>query len=216
MSIATEIGLDKIGSDALSKLEAKHNVREIALTVSRAIIRASANAIRATHRDEFDEAQKDLDAVAEQIADLKQQLHDHPDIYWAGYVQDALKEYAEARITLSLIRHNAVPHMDEIGVDVSPYLNALGEAVGELRRKVLDIIRHQDVEQAERFLEIMDEIYNLLVTVDYPDALTGGLRRTTDNVRGILERTRGDLTIALRQQRLEKALTTFYNRIGIQ
>jgi translin len=60
----------------------------------------------------------------------------------------------------------------------------------------------------------MDEIYGLLVSMDYPDALTGGLRRSTDSVRGIMEKTRGDLTFALRQRDLEQALARFESRVS--
>jgi translin len=144
--------------------------------------------------------------VGAQAGRLRKDLAEFPEVYWAGYLQDALKEYAEGRITLALVRHGPIPGFSELGVEVAPYLNGLGEAVGELRRRALDIIRHSEATEAEHLLDAMEEIYNILVTVDYPDALTGGLRRTTDNARGILERTRGDITFALRQQRLEEAL----------
>lgn len=200
------MGLREVASAAGARLETKNAAREQALAASRAIVRSCANAIRSTHRGEFEAASAALDEVAAKVDDLRVQLADYPDIYWAGYLQDALKEYAEARLTLALVRHAPVPGFAALGVDVAPYLNGLGEAVGELRRRSLDIIRHGEAQEAEYLLEAMEEIYNILVTVDYPDALTGGLRRTTDNARGILERTRGDLTFALRQQRLEDAL----------
>ena len=200
------IGVATVTAAVLARLEAKNGARERALSLSRTVIRASANAIRSTHREDFDGAVSALDGVAAQLDEIRQDLTEHPDIYWAGYLQDALKEYAEARMTLELVQRRPVPAPEVIGVDVAPYLNALGETVGELRRRALDIIRHAEAEEAEYLLDAMEEIYNLLVTIDYPDALTGGLRRTTDNARGILERTRGDLTLALRQQRLEEAL----------
>ena len=200
------IGLAGVADAARARLEAKNAARERALAASRTVVRESANAIRSTHRGEFGPAATALDGVASRLAGLRRDLEEHPDIYWAGYLQDAHKEYAEARITLALVQHQAIPPFGSIGVDAAPYLNGLGEAVGELRRRALDIIRHGEAQEAEYLLEAMEEIYNLLVTVDYPDALTGGLRRTTDNARGILERTRGDITFALRQQRLEDAL----------
>lgn len=206
MGQADWTGLYEVASSALGRLEAKNSARERALSVSRAVIRECANSIRTTHRGEYEVAAARLDEVAVQLTELRGNLQDHPEIYWAGYLQDAHKEYAEARITLALVMHSAAPGPAEVGVDVAPYLNGLGEAVGELRRRALDILRHGDAEKAEYLLEAMEEIYNILVTVDYPDALTGGLRRTTDNARGILERTRGDITLAIRQQRLEKAL----------
>lgn len=201
-------GLDvaSTAASAVERLEAKNKARERALSVSRAVVRQCANSIRATHRREYDEAALALDSVATSLVDLQQSLSDHPDIYWAGYLQDAHKEYAEARITLAMVQHQPVPNHEQLGVEVAPYLNGMGEAVGELRREVLDVIRHGDAREADYLLEAMEAIYDLLVTIDYPDAFTGGLRRTTDNARGILERTRGDLTFALRAQRLESAL----------
>jgi len=200
------IQLDDVAAAARSRLETKNTARERALAASRTVTRQCANAIRSTHRNAFEEARVALLDVSATLDGLRGALQEFPDIYWAGYLQDALKEYAEARITLALVQHEAVPDFASLSVDVAPYLNGLGEAVGELRRRALDIIRHGEAQEAEYLLEAMEEIYNILVTVDYPDALTGGLRRTTDNARGILERTRGDITIALRQQRLEAAL----------
>ncbi len=206
MSQRTTGGLGDVGSAALARLEAKNEARERALSVSRTVVRDCANAIRATHRGEFEAARAALEAVGDRIGELRRALKEHPDIYWAGYLQDALKEYVEAHVTLAIVCRQPVPGHAELGVDVAPYLNGLGEAVGELRRAALDVIRHGDAQRAEYLLDAMEEIYNLLVTVDYPDALTGGLRRTTDGARGILERTRGDLTFALRAQRLEESL----------
>ncbi|MDP9352599.1 MAG: haloacid dehalogenase [Chloroflexota bacterium] len=198
--------LREIARAAASRLEAKNEARERALAASRTITRQCANAIRSTHRGEWQQAQGALDEVGVRLEELRGMLVGFPEVYWAGYLQDALKEYAEGRITLALVQHGPVPGFEALGVEVAPYLNGLGEAVGELRRRALDIIRHGEAQEAEDLLDAMEEIYNILITVDYPDALTGGLRRTTDNARGILERTRGDITFALRQQRLEEAL----------
>jgi translin len=142
--------------------------------------------------------------VAATRADL---LESHPGIYWAGYVQDAQKEYAEANITYAVIFGDEIPAANELNVEPAAYLNGLGEAAGEMRRYILDIIRHGQIEKCERVLGIMEDIYSLLVTVDYPDAITDGLRRTTDMVRGVLERTRGDVTFALQQRQLTSALS---------
>lgn len=206
MDEADRAALRDAAAAALARLEAKNAARERALAASRTITRQCANAIRSTHRGEYAEASAALDDVGAQAGRLREDLAGFPEVYWAGYLQDALKEYAEGRITLALVRRGPIPGFGELGVEVAPYLNGLGEAVGELRRRALDIIRHGEATEAEHLLDAMEEIYNILVTVDYPDALTGGLRRTTDNARGILERTRGDITFALRQQRLEEAL----------
>jgi translin len=196
----------RIGDAALARLEAVNGAREKALADTRQIVRLSANAIRAVHRGEFAEADALLDRAQAMHAGLGSYRADFPAVYWAGYVQDAQKEYAEARIVRALIGETALPSPTDLDIDEPIYLNGLGEAAGELRRHLLDVLRAGDVAAAETTLAIMDEIFGLLVTVDYPDAVTHGLRRTTDLVRGVLERSRGDLTLTAQQMRLEAAL----------
>ena len=140
---------------------------------------------------------------------MDEAIAQNDDLRYTGFVLDSQKEYAEARITLALVSGESIPGPDELGVRYSAYLNGLGEAAGELRRHILDVMRRGEVQQCEDILEMMDDIYSLLVTIDYPDAVTGGLRRTTDMVRGVLERSRGDLTVALRQRELETKLEAF-------
>jgi translin len=206
--------ISAIGELILTRLEATNAARERALAETRQIVRMSANAIRAVHRDDFDEADRLLaDARAMQDA-LIRELRDHPNIYWSGYVQDAQKEFAEANIVLGIISGRGVPGPDDLAVENAVYLNGLGEAAGELRRYVLDALRRWQPERAEALLAAMDDIYGLLVTVDYPDAVTGGLRRTTDMVRGVLERTRGDLTVALQSRSLLDALQRVEQRMA--
>jgi translin len=206
--------LDNIAEKILSALEQKHSVREATLQRSRRLIQHAARAIRAVHREDWEEAQALLQEAGDIAADLRQATQDHPDIYFTGYAQDALKEYAEAHITYALIAGDPIPDPDELQVEYPAYLNALGEAAGELRRHALDLIRRDQVSQAEEVLAAMDEIYGVLITVDYPDAITSGLRRTTDMVRGVVERTRGDLTTAYEHRKLQAALKEFEERIG--
>jgi translin len=205
--------LDTIGERIRKDFEAKNAARDQALERSRALTRFCANTIRAVHREEWASARELLaqarSAAEQMIADLSP----YPDLYHAGYTQDSLKEYAEASIVYALVAGEALPGPTELNIQPAAYLNGLGEAAGELRRRTLDIIRHDHTDEAERLLEAMDDIYSLLVTMDFPDAITGGLRRTTDMVRGVLERTRGDLTSSLRQQRLQEALRTFEERL---
>jgi translin len=202
----SKLELGSIEAWARSELDARNSAREQALRSSREMIRACATSIRAIHRREY-EAAAELIAVARRLNDeICSMLADAPDIYWTGYVQDAQKELVEACCTLALVRGAAVPDPATMGIAPGPFLNGLAEAVGELRRYVLDMLRRGEVEGCEQLLEAMDEIYTLLVTLDYPDALTSGLRRTTDGTRGILEKTRGDLTLALRQEALVAAL----------
>ncbi len=198
--------LPQIISAILDELESKNAVRDATLARSRTLIRDCANAIRAVHRGEFSAAEELLQAARDAAAEMVRDLAAHPDIYFAGYTQDALKELAEAHITYAIIADKPVPTPRELGVEPAAYLNGIGEAAGELRRFVLDCIRRGQVSEGERALEAMDIIYSYLVTVDYPDAVTGGLRRTTDMVRGVLERTRGDFTTAVRQDQLQHAL----------
>ncbi len=198
--------LEQIGEGLLADLDAKHAAREQALADSRATIRACAHSVRATHRAEFDEAARLLDDARRLVGATRAALVATPDIYWTGYVQDAQKEFAEANIIYAVVAGHPLPEPAALGVEAAPYLNGLGEAAGEMRRYVLDIIRHGHLARGEEVLAVMDDIYSLLVTVDYPDAITNGLRRTTDMVRGVLERTRGDLTFAIQQQTLTAAL----------
>jgi translin len=198
--------LTEIGEAILSTLDGMNGARERALAETRQIVRLSANTIRAAHRHDFDEAERLLGQAAEMQAALTAELADYPNIYWSGYVQDAQKEFAEANITLAIIAEREWPGPDELGVEGAVYLNALGEVAGELRRYALDAMRRWDLDSGERMLTIMNAIYELLVTVDYPDAVTRGLRRTTDMARGVMERTRGDLTVALQQRALTQAL----------
>jgi translin len=195
--------LSEIGQQAIDQLNDRNSDREQALAVSREVVRMSANAIRAVHRADFEEAR---DLVHKGAARLKEAEHireDNPLIYNAGFMNDARKEFTEANVTLAVISGGPLPGMEELGVDPSSYLNGMAEVIGELRRYILDRLRSDQVERCQEMMELMDEIYGVLVTVDFPEAVTGGLRRTTDAMRGILERTRGDLTIALRQYSLE-------------
>lgn len=191
------------------EMDTENAAREQGLKLSRESIRLSANSIRAAHRGERDECQRLLEASAETMGRAQSALDPHPRIYYAGFLQDAEKEYSEARATRALIEGEDLPLPDELGVGIAPYLNGLGEAVGELRRHVLDLMRTGNLDRGEELLGTMDDIFFLLTSVDYPDALTGGLRRTTDIVRGILERTRGDLTNAIRQNNLERRIRSF-------
>jgi translin len=203
----TEGSIREIGEELIRVLEGKNEARERALANSRTTIRHCANSIRASHRGERDEAEILLGQARGLVeATRGDLLPGQAGIYHTGYVQDAQKEYAEASIVFAIIMGERVPKAEELGVEPAAYLNGLGEAAGEMRRFTLDRIRHGDVERCERTLEVMEEIYSLLVTVDFPDAITDGLRRTTDMVRGVLERTRGDVTFALQQRQLTEAL----------
>ena len=192
--------LEQIAPRIIDHLTEKHAARERALSACRGLIQASARAIRAVHRGEFEEAAAMLDEARAKADAAFADLERHPDIYHVGFVRDAQKEYAEARATLALASGGAIPDPESLGVDAAAYLNGIAEAAGELRRIILDRLRRGRFDGCEELLAAMDDIYAVLVTVDFPDAITGGLRRTTDQTRGILERTRGDLTMAIVQR----------------
>lgn len=206
--------LEEIAAKILESLEAKNAAREGALALSRQLVRHSANSIRVLHREEYMAAKELMGKAGEILSRMNQEAHRYPDIYFAGYVRDAQKEYAEARLTFALLRGEPLPDPESLQVEYAAYLNGLGEAVGEMRRHILDLIRRDKLEQGEEILAAMEEIYGVLATVDFPDAITGGLRRVTDMVRGVLKRTRGDMTLAIRQRRLEGALKDFEKRLA--
>ncbi len=187
-------------------LDDKYAAREAGLANSRRIIRLSANAIRALHRDEGDRAEQLMAEAAGLVTETEAALAAHPDVRHVGFVSDATKEYAEARLTAALCAGEPIPLPAEIGVDAAPYLNGLGEAVGEMRRRLLDKLRVGDMDEAERMLEGMETIFELLADLDYPDGMTGGLRRTTDVARALIERSRADLTTTVVQERLRHQL----------
>lgn len=186
--------------------DVRNQARDKALTNARQVIRQSSQAIRAIHRMEVETANLHLSEAQALVNQLKSELANHPDLFYTGYTQDALKEYVEAKITCALIQNQEIPLPSEMDVEAAVYLNGLAEVVGELRRRCMDILRLGYSDDAERLLGLMDEIYSLLITVDYPDALTNGLRRQTDLARGIVERTRGDITISIRENRLTEAM----------
>jgi translin len=200
------------GAAARRVLEEKHQAREITLAACRRTIQSCAAAIRAVHREEFDRADELVTEAAAYVAEADAAVAGHPDVRQGGYLHDAKKEFAEARITLAFVRGEPLPTAGELGVDVPAYLNGMAEAASELRRRLLDCLRSERLDRAEELLATMDEVYSLLVTIDYPDALTGGLRRTTDALRAVMERTRGDLTTAIVAARLRAAIESVDRR----
>ncbi len=192
----------RLEDSARSHFDAKFAAREVGIKNSRQAIRFSANAIRSIHRGEFEAATQLMDQAAGLLAEARQQLADHPDILYAGFYADATKEYAEARLTTSIIGGQTVPDPETLNVEWAPYLNGLGEVVGELRRHLLDRLRAGEVDDAESILQRMSDVLDLLAGLDYPDGMTGGLRRTTDVARALIERSRADLTTTVVQERL--------------
>jgi translin len=208
--------LDEIIERIHQTLETRTGARDNALSNARTLIRHCANAIRAIHRDDSKTAHENLDAAINFVHSLQNNLREYPELYYAGYTQDALKEFAEAKILYALIKGELLPPPEELGLEPSTYLQGLAEAASELRRRCLDNLLKGKSEEAERLLGYMDDIYAVLVTMDYPDAITGGLRRLTDLVRSVTERTRGDITLSLRQEKLEASLKKLENRLSTE
>ena len=201
-----EQSLEQLTNEIIQRFEALGAARDHAVTHGRQVIRFAANAVRALHRGEYDEATRLLEQARSLLTDIRATSAPYPSVYWAGYVQDAMKEYAEATLTAAVLRGETLPGPRELEVEDAPFLNALAEAASELRRDTLDALRANEIARAEHLMDAMDSIYASLVTIDFPDAVTGGLRRTTDQLRAVLERTRGDVTVAVRQDRLERSL----------
>ena len=203
-----------IADEIHQTFEARTNARDKALSQARTLTRHCANAIRSVHRNEFTDAEGQLDSAARIVESLQTELEPYPDLYFAGYTQDALKEYAEASIVYSVINEKELPTPRELNLEDSSYLNGLAEAVGEFRRRCLDILRLGYSQEAERLLQHMDDIFAVLITIDYPNAITGGIRRQTDIARSIIERTRGDITLSLRQEHLEQSMAKLEQKLN--
>ena len=199
--------LDSIADRIRQTFLAKDAARERVLPLCREVIRHCGNAIRAVHRQEFDQAKELLNSARSLLGEVEQSISAYGEFSYTGFVRDAQKEFAEGSITLALVTGNPLPDPDELSIDAVAYLNGLGEAVGELRRYLLDSMRRGNLSRGEELLLAMDDIYNTLVTMDFPDAITGGLRHTTDMVRGVLEKTRSDLTLAIGQKGLADKLS---------
>jgi len=206
--------LDEIVDEITQQMEEISQLRDGTLSRSRRLIRDCAHSIRAMHRHELATAEEMLAAARRDAQAMVEPLADHPELYHVGYTQDALKELVEAHLLYAFITGGPLPAPAELAVTGATYLKGLTEAATEMRRFALDLMRQDRVEEADPYLEMMDEIYSLLVTVDFPDAVTGGLRRQTDVLRGVLERTRGDLTTAMRQEKMQAALRRVEERLG--
>jgi len=198
--------LESLSDRIRESFERQNEIRDEALNQSRNLTRHAARAIRAIHRGDTHLAQENLSEADELATALRIGLADEPDLYFSGYTQDALKEYCEAHLTVATVLHQDWPSPEDLGVEYATYLNGMSEVVGELRRRIMDLMRAGHSPEVERLLEVMDDIYALLVTMDYPDALTYGLRRRTDIARSIIERTQADVTISYRQQLLEQRI----------
>ncbi len=206
------MSIETLVAACAAQIEESHKAREQAVAISRTLVRQCANTIRALHRSEYPAADTMLQEAHATAARLRAAVADQPHLLMAGYTQDALKEYAEASLVAAFLLSDELPSAEMLNVEPAAFLNGLAEAASELRRAILDRLRRSELGESERLLVFMEDAYSLLMTVDYPDALTGGLRRSTDALRGVLERTRGDVTSAIRQERLMSALAAFESK----
>ncbi|MDQ3964673.1 MAG: hypothetical protein M3277_12310 [Actinomycetota bacterium] len=196
-----------------AELDAKTGAREKGLAASRSAIRACGNSIRAMHRYEMDAAAKLLEEAQGEVDAARSVLAGHPELLHAGFVHDAEKELAEARITYALVTEGSVPSPDDVGVGAAAFLKGMAESIGEIRRHILDLMRRGELKRCEELLGAMDDAYYVLTSMDYPDGITFGLRRLTDVARSIIERTRGDFTTSTIQNALQNALDQHASRL---
>ena len=206
--------LDEICEQIRADFNHKTTRRDTALAQARELTRHSSLAIRAIHREEQPEAETELAAARTLAQILRDSLSADPDLYFAGYTQDAIKEYCEATLTVAIIRGDPLPTPQDLGAESAAYVNGMTETLGELRRRCLDLLRPGYSAEVERLLSCMDDIFTQLVTMDYPDAITDGLRRRTDLARGIIERTRADITLSFRQNELESAISRLSQQLS--
>ena len=206
--------LEELSDRIRKSFEQQNQIRDQALAQSRNLIRHAARAIRAIHREDAELAREHLAEADELATAMRQDLTNQPDLYFSGYAQDALKEYCEAHLTVATILNQDWPSPEDLKVEFATYLNGMSEVIGELRRRIMDIMREGHSKEVERLQDVMDDIYAQLVTMDFPDALTYGLRRRTDIARSIIERTQADITISLRQQQLEMKIAELSNQLS--
>ena len=206
--------LEELSDRIRKSFEQQNQIRDQALAQSRNLIRHAARAIRAIHREDAELAREHLAEADELATAMRQDLTNQPDLYFSGYAQDALKEYCEAHLTVATILNQDWPSPEDLKVEFATYLNGMSEVVGELRRRIMDLMREGHSKEVERLQDVMDDIYAQLVTMDFPDALTYGLRRRTDIARSIIERTQADITISLRQQQLEMKIAELSNQLS--
>jgi translin len=189
-----------------AELDDANAAREVGLPACRRVIREAGSAIRAVHRLLPTDAEAHRSAAERELRCAQEALAPFPGLTHAGFLHDAEKEYAEAATTIAMVAGDPLPGPADLGVDPAAWMRGLAEGASELRRHLLDRLRDGELERGQDLLATMDDVYDLLLTVDYPDALTHGLRRTLDQLRAVLERSRGDVTATVLQARLQASI----------
>jgi len=190
-------------------LRQKDKARESSIRQLRLLIRTCGDGIRALHRGDLRSAKQSIKEGARIADQVAEDLKKHPDLYHSSMVTAGLTEYAELTMVFKLLTKKRIPDMDEIDVPPAAYLNGMGDAIGEMRRHILDLLRRRQTKEAEEYLEIAENMHNLLMGFDYPKALVGDLRRRLDVARSLLEKTRADVTNAVLQEDLSRKLEAF-------
>ena len=197
---------EQITNSLVKEFDKLNDIREQSLKLSREIIKSCSKSIRNVHRNNLDEAKQHLDKANNNYKKLQTSLKDIPELRFTGYVNDSERELIEAFLVYEFEKNNVLLEFSKMNVSASNYIQGLGDAVGEWRRKVLDKLRKLEIEEGEKYLDLMESSMEILNELDYPDALTGGLRRYADTARAIIERTRSDLTNAIVSESLRKEL----------
>jgi len=203
-----------LGDDARRQLETSHRGRETALAACRETIRSCGLAIRAVHRLQRGDFEARVQEADQSLRRAQEALAPYPRLAAAGFLHDAEKELAEARLTAALVDGSPLPEPAELNVSLAAWLNGLAEAASELRRHLLDRLRAGETDRGEELLRAMEDVYDMLVTIEYPDAITGGLRRATDALRAVVERSRADVTTTVLQSTLQRALESHLGPSG--
>ena len=203
--------LQRAIDEAITALEIVHKTREHGIRSARQTIQLSSRAIRAAHRGEIELARELVEKAKDVICNAS--IRNDVRVFNIGYLLDGETECAEAALTVTFLSDDKIPLPSDIGVCHAAYLKGLAEAASELRRAALDAIRTGNVKRADHLLSYMDTVMNVLAQVDFPEGVTGGLRRTIDQLRSVTERTRGDVTTALRQSTLEAKMMHLTQKI---
>lgn len=197
-----DTGWEQIVEELRAHTQGMHEAREVGLARCRKLIQLSSKCIKHVHRRQFDTAEALLMEAKEMSVAAREALQPHPELYYAGYLHDADKEMVEAAAVLAIVHGRPYPGPDDLGARPMAYLNGMGEAASEVRRFALDEMRAGRHAEAESILSQMESIYDELNAFDFPDSMTGGLRRTCDSLRAVIERTRSDLTASVSQKSL--------------
>ena len=194
------------------ELDKANGIREKILNLSRESIRKSSIAIKHLHRGEYDLADKLITENHSLIHEINNLGSEMKPIRF-GMLLTSNQEYVESIFLQAFLRKKPYPNFEDLKVPHLSYLHGLTDFVGELRRVILDTLRQdKDIEIAIEALDLMDDLYSLLLSIDYPDSLTFNLRKKTDFVRNITEKTRGDVTLAINRLQLIDTFTDIVSK----